>query len=55
MSVVEVIEDILDQTYLGEECRTDSLIRIYDEDCYCIGWIKEYTVKCMEEEVKVFR
>lgn len=28
MSVVEVIEDILDQTFVREDCKADSLIRI---------------------------
>ena len=33
MSVVEVIEDILDQTFLREDCKADSLVRI-DEEIY---------------------
>ena len=36
--VVEVIEDILDQTYLREECKADSLIRI-EELFSCEGCI----------------
>ena len=59
MSVVEVIEDILDQTFLREDCTIDSLVRIDDEECYCRGCIYGYSVRCMspmimEEEVKVF-
>ena len=58
--VVEVIEDILDQTYLREDCKADSLARIDDEECSCRGCIYGYSVRCMspmimEEEVKVFR
>ena len=41
--VVEVIEDILDQTYLREECKADSLIRIDDEECSCRGCVYSYT------------
>ena len=55
MSIVEVIEDILDQTYSKEECKADSLVRIYDEGCSCRGCIYSYTIKCMEEEVEVFK
>ena len=59
MSVVEVIEDILDQTFLREKCKADSLVRIDDEECYCRGCIYGCSVRCMspmimEEEVKVF-
>ena len=43
MSVVEVIEDILDQTFLRDECRVDSLIRIDDEECSCRGCVYSYT------------
>ena len=58
--IVELIEDILDQTFLREDCKTDSLVRIDDEECYCRGWIYGYSVRCMspmimEEEVKVFK
>ena len=56
MSVVEVIEDILDPYYLlRNECRVDSLVRIDVEECSCRGCIYSYTIKCMEEEVKVFK
>lgn len=55
MSVVEVIEDILDQTFLREDCKADSLVRIDDEECSCKGCIYGYSVRCMEEEVEVFR
>ena len=59
MSVVEVIEDILDQTYLREECKADSLVRIDDEECSCRGcvYVDIVAIICpiiMEEEVKVF-
>ena len=37
--IVELIEDILDQTFLREDCKTDSLVRIDDEECYCKGCI----------------
>ena len=53
--VVEVIEDIFDQTFLREDCKADSLVRIDDEECSCRGCIYSYTIKCMEEEVKVFK
>ena len=39
----EIIEDIFDQIYLREECKADSLVRIYDE-CSCRGCIYSYTV-----------
>ena len=54
MSVVKEIEDILDQTYFRKDCKADSLVRIYDEECSCRGCIYGYSVRCMEEEVKVF-
>ena len=41
--VAKEIEDILDQTYLKEECRADSLIRIDYEDCSCRGCVYSYT------------
>ena len=41
--IVEVIEDIFDQTYLGEECKVDSLARIDDEDFSCRGCVYYYT------------
>ena len=41
--VVKEIEDILDQTYLNEECRADSLITIDYEDCSCRGCVYSYT------------
>ena len=47
MSVVEVIEDILDQTFLRDECKADSLVRIDDEECSCRGCIYGYSVRCM--------
>ena len=43
MSVVEVIEDILDQTYLREECKVDSLVRI-DEIGTGVHTCRECTV-----------
>ena len=55
MSVVKEIEDILDQVYFRKDCKVDSLVRIYDEECSCRGCIYSYTIKCMEEEVEVFR
>ena len=60
MSVVKVIEDILDQTFFRKDCKVDSLVRIYDEECSCRGCIYGYSARCMspmimEEEVKVFR
>ena len=50
MSVIEVIEDILDQTFFRKDCK---------EECSCRGCIYGYSVRCMspmimEEEVKVF-
>ena len=36
-------------------CPVDSLVRIYDGECSCRGCIYSYTIKCMEEEVKVFK
>ena len=53
--IVELIEDILDQTFFRGDCKADSLVRIYDENCSCKGYIYSYTIKCMEEEVKVFK
>ena len=53
--IVKVIEDILDQAYFRGDCKADSLVRIYDENCSCKGCIYSYTIKCMEEEVKVFK
>ena len=60
MSVVEVIEDILDQTYLREDCKADSLVRIDDEECSCRGCVYGYSVRCMcpmvmKRECKVLR
>ena len=55
MSVVKEIEDILDQTYFKGDCKVDSLVRINVEECSCRGCIYSYTIKCMEEEVNVFR
>ena len=55
MSVVKEIEDILDQTFFRKDCKAGSLVRIYDENCSCKGCIYSYTIKCMEEEVKVFK
>lgn len=43
MSVVELIEDILGEKYLKEECRADSLIRLDYEDCSCRGCVYSYT------------
>ena len=58
--IVELIEDILDQTFLREDCKTDSLVRIDDEECYCKGcvYVDIVAIICpmiMEEEVKVFK
>ena len=53
--IVKEIEDILDQTYFRKDCKVDSLVRIYDGECSCRGCIYSYTIKCMEEEVNVFR
>ena len=57
--VAKEIEDILDQTFLRDDCKVDSLVRIDDEYCSCIGCVYGYSVRCMspmlmEEEVKVF-
>ena len=41
--VAKAIEDILKQTYLKEDCRTDSLIRIDYEDRSCRGCVYSYT------------
>ena len=53
--VVKEIEDILDQSYFRKDCKADSLVRIDVEECSCRGCIYSYTIKCMEEEVKVFK
>ena len=59
--VVKEIEDILDQTYLNEECRVDSLVRIDDEECYCRGCVYSYTATLCPRSIqtimktKVFR
>ena len=54
--IVKVIEDILGEKYFKEDCKVDSLIRIDDEELLsCRGCIYSYTIKCMEEEVEVFR
>ena len=58
--VAKEIEDILDQTFLRDDCAVNSLARIDDEYCSCRGCVYGYSVRCMspmimEEEVKVFR
>ena len=58
--VVNRIRHIFNKYYfLREECKVDSLVRIDDEYCSCIGCVYGYSVRCMspmlmEEEVKVF-
>ena len=54
--IAKEIEDIiLDQTYFRKDCKADSLVRINVAECSCRGCIYGYSVRCMEEEVEVFR
>ena len=53
--VAKEIEDILDQSYFRKDCKADSLVRIDVEECSCRGCVYSYTIKCMEEEVNVFK
>ena len=51
--VVKKIKSIFEK--IKSSCCIDSLVRIDVEECSCRGCIYSYTIKCMEEEVNVFR
>ena len=48
--VVEVIEDILDQTFLREDCKADSLARIDRKVYDCDNCILEDTINIVRRE-----
>ena len=50
MSIVEVIEDIFDQTYLREDCKADSLVRIDRKVYDCEGCILADTINIVRRE-----
>ena len=51
MSIVEVIEDIFDQTYLREDCKADSLVRIDRKVYDCEGCILADTLDVKRDDI----